>query len=631
MRFSSEFIDKVRDANNIVDVISQYSQLKRSGGRLMGLCPFPDHNEKTPSFSVSETKQVYYCFGCKKAGNIFSFLQEMQGLNFPEAIEYLANKAGIALPEREDKKDLVKNEGHRDYKKLLWRVNAFASHYFQQKLKSFASDHPFIEYCKSRGIYNEEIIQIFHLGASTADWEGLVEAMKRQNVPLDTAETLGLIRARKKGQTGHYDLFRHRLMFPIISHTGHVVGFGGRIVGEGEPKYLNSPDSPVFHKGRTLYGLFESAKYIRLQDQVLVVEGYMDLISLFAAGIRNVVAPLGTALTRDHAALLKRHTKNVVLLFDGDEAGQTAAERSLPILTAEGLFAKSCVLPEGLDPDDFVRTQGAPALKQKIEESPDLFYVIFNRIFESYHGSSSEKVGLLDKLAPFLQAVKDPRLKDLYVADVADRIQVEPRWVYRALKVNSEGRPAGVDSRPQPMDPQEEPSPAGPNSQVTQNEGSNVSSKRPQIVVRNPPKAEIYLVNMALMNESNFKKVRDSRVIEDFQSSALRELLSHAEQLYRQMPNEFDKLTALLVSDVDPPGAIGLHLDKPLVDMDEEGIEKLMADCLRRVRETHLRAQIKNISSHLQGKSPSEQIKQLEQIMNIHKDRQTLRKDKDHF
>ncbi|MEK6554521.1 MAG: DNA primase, partial [Bdellovibrionota bacterium] len=332
MSFSKEFIEKVRDANNIIDIISEFTTLKRTGSGYMGCCPLPGHNEKSPSFSVSEAKQVYHCFGCQRKGNIFTALQELKNYSFPEAIEYLADRANISIP-RDEAKSTMTIEA-KSTKETMLKLNKAAAAYYHNNLLDLSMDHPVRQYCARRGL-TEEIIRKFHIGYATDEWEGLRRHLMNLKAPVPLAEKLGLLRPRKTGE-GSYDLFRNRLMFPIQNHKEEFVGFGGRVLSdEDQPKYLNSIESEVFSKGQTFYGFHESSKHIRAEEGVLVVEGYMDFLALYVAGIQNVVATLGTALTASHAKLLKRSTHNVVILFDGDAAGQRAAERSLPILLAE--------------------------------------------------------------------------------------------------------------------------------------------------------------------------------------------------------------------------------------------------------------------------------------------------------
>src|SRR5437868_3538682 len=432
MKFSPEFIEKVRDANNLVDIISQYTQLKPTGSGLMGRCPFPDHQEKTPSFSLSETKQVYHCFGCHKKGNIFTFLQNYQGMSFPEAIEYLANRASIAMPEKNSSEANEYQDRQQERKKLLARVNKLANYYFIEQLKRQPVDHPVKKYIVKRGL-SPDVLETFQIGYSTPEWDGLVKYLESKKVPMDLIEEARLAKARAGGKTGHFDLFRDRLMFPILNPMGEAVAFGGRIIDQGEPKYLNSPETPVFVKGRILYGLAQTARYIRTEDQAIIVEGYMDLVALYQAGIRNAAATMGTALTPDHGKLLKRMTKNVVVLFDGDSAGQEAAERSLPILLSADVHPKGLTLPDGMDPDDYVKAKGAEALKDLMTKAPDLFVLILQRWMEDYRGEASQKVKLCDQLKPILEVVPDSRLKDLYVQEAARRMSVPANWLKEAL------------------------------------------------------------------------------------------------------------------------------------------------------------------------------------------------------
>ena len=276
MRFTQEFIQKVLDATDIVQIIAPHTELKPKGDRLWGRCPFPDHAEKTPSFSVSQNKQMFYCFGCKKGGNSFHFMQQYNGMSFPEAVEQLARKASIALPDGESPQRVAQRES----KDLLVRVNKLAAVSFHRALKEMAPDEPAQKYVQSRGL-TPELIEQFRLGVTGSGWQTLTDLFKAKGVPLDAGESLGLIKKRKTG-TDVFDIFRERIMFPIFSPSGDVLGFGGRTYTDGTPKYYNSPETPLFHKGRVLYGLHETAKYIRSEDHAIVVEGYMDALALYA-------------------------------------------------------------------------------------------------------------------------------------------------------------------------------------------------------------------------------------------------------------------------------------------------------------------------------------------------------------
>jgi DNA primase len=401
LRFAQDFIEKVRESNDIGEIIGQYTELKGTGHRLMGRCPFPDHSDKSPSFSVTEDQQLFYCYGCKKGGNLFTFLELFNGMNFPEAVEFLARRANIPLPESTTppRPGAVSS----DQKDTLLKVNRATAVYFHHNLKACTPDSPVRQYLVKRGL-TDEIVETFRLGYSTDEWQGLGRHLVAKGVQTEALEKLQLIKPKKnpgpaQGIDRYFDLFRDRLMFPIFAPNGDTLGFGGRVLDDTLPKYVNSADSPVFHKSKVLYGLHETGKFIRAQDEVIVVEGYMDAIALYVAGFKNVVAILGTAMTPEHAKLLKRYTSNVKMLLDGDEAGINAAEKSLPILLAAGLMAKGLILPEKLDPDEFIKERGAEALRTELDRAPELFNVLLTkRWLANYHGTDSEKVQVVNEV-----------------------------------------------------------------------------------------------------------------------------------------------------------------------------------------------------------------------------------------
>jgi DNA primase len=613
MKFSQDFIERVREATNIVEIIAQSTQLKRSGThRMVGLCPF--HGEKTASFSVSEDKQMYYCFGCKRAGNVFTFVQEVRGLAFPEVVEFLSARAGIPLPvvSAEDRGQREGAARRQDLEQKYFRINAFAAEYYAQSLKNQKPSSRVKSYLKLRGLSDETVTR-FQLGYAPADWEGLVNALKQSDLSIQEAEEVGIIRRRTDGRTGHYDNFRDRLMFPIHSTTGKVVGFGGRILDDGQPKYLNSSESTVFHKGRLFYGLHEAAKHIRVEDRVVVVEGYMDYLALAQAGIGAVVATLGTALTEEHARLLKRLTRNVIVLFDGDEAGREAAERSLPLLLAQELVPRSLVLPDGLDPDDFVKKSGRPALEELLKAAPELFSVIFDRHLRAHPGGSADKILILDRICGPLRAATDQRLKSLYIRDVADRLGIESTLVAQAM---AQVKPENAPAKPVAVS-------------VEKKQGSPASPivRAPQISLKGAPVAELYMLNIALMKEKYFQVVKALIAELELKHEGIQKAFSRLDEMYRQMPSKFDSLTALLVVEVDPPESVSLQLKPPLADLNEEGAEKLLADCARKIREAGLRAKSRLLRADLRAQGTIDQLDKLEQIMNIHRQRNSLNKD----
>jgi DNA primase len=613
MRFPPDFIERVTESNNIVDIISQYTQLKPVGGGLMGRCPFPDHPEKTPSFSVSEMKQVYNCFGCHKKGNIFKFLQDYNGMSFPEAVEYLAGRAHIALPELPSG-DQVKQDAYTQKKKQMASVNRYATEYFYNQFKKLPEDHPAKQYTQKRGL-TAETIETFKIGYSTEDWDGIIRFFESKAIPLSLVEEARLIKARSGGKTGFFDLFRERLMFPIFSTMSEPIAFGGRIITQGEPKYLNSPETPVFHKGKVLYGLSQTAKFIRAQDQVIIVEGYMDLISLYQAGIQNVVATMGTALTAEHGKMISRLTKNVVVLFDGDSAGQDASERSLPILLAAGLHPRGLTLPDGQDPDDFVKAKGAEALRDLVNNAEDHLGLVLSQWMKGYKGEAAEKVSLADKLIPVFISVQDVRLRQLYLKAVSERMRVDERWLAQALihKKQSgfqQATPA-ISAGQSKVVPEIAPSPL------------KKEELEPKISLKGMSKAETLLLSLVLKNREHWIAFAGSGVQQILGHAGLKTLLEKAASIDRQAPEKFDKLTSLLIMEVDLPDALfatGVNGMLEGTVSDEEA--KLLQDCLLRIRDQHLKNEADRLTQEMKNSKDPEK---LQRFMQIQKERMTMK------
>lgn len=347
--YEEQLIREIEARVDIVDLIGESVQLTRKGNRYWGLCPF--HGEKTPSFCVSRDRQTYYCFGCHKGGNAYSFLMETQGLRFPEAVQLLAEKAGVKLPERGDSR---KNHEKEEFLKL----HQAAAGYFRQNLKGEAG-RAARRYLEQRGV-TAESIEKFGLGYAAESWSGLADTLLKQGFSRELLLKSGLVRASEKKKDGFFDLLRNRVIFPIYQYNQSVIAFGGRgLEKEAQPKYLNSPETPIFSKRRNLYGLSFARNAMRDKSEVFLVEGYMDCLKMSQAGITNVVASLGTAFTEEQAALLHRYVEKVILLYDGDEAGQKNTLRAFEILQAEGLRAETLTLPDGMDPDEYVSAYGA--------------------------------------------------------------------------------------------------------------------------------------------------------------------------------------------------------------------------------------------------------------------------------
>jgi DNA primase len=420
--YSRQIVSEVLAANDIVDVIGQHVTLKEAGGgRFTGLCPF--HQEKTPSFSVNRDQQFFHCFGCGKGGDVVSFLREFEGLSFVEALRDLAERGGVRLPQQREYND--REEAERD---ALMRVGKAAARYFENQLNDGLKGSGARQYLKGRAL-KPETVKRFRLGFAPPSWDDLPNALRSEGFSVSLLEKSGLVRESRRGT--HYAFFRNRLMVPIGDTAGHVVAFGGRdLSGEAEtPKYINTPENVIYRKGKMLYGLHEARDAIRKQGQVLLVEGYFDLMRCFDTGIENVVAPCGTALTADQAKLLARYAKEAVVLFDGDSAGVRAALRSVGVLTAAGLSVRAVLLPEGQDPDDFVRAEGPDALRGAVADAEDFvsFYVAMNtERLRSIEG----RTDVARELFTILLGLDDALRRDEYLAETARALQLDP-WNVR--------------------------------------------------------------------------------------------------------------------------------------------------------------------------------------------------------
>lgn len=413
MYFSEELIEEIRQRNDIVDVISGYVKLQKKGSSYFGLCPF--HNEKSPSFSVSRQKQMYYCFGCGAGGNVITFIMEYENYTFAEAVRLLAERAGVDIPEVEYSKEAKEKA---DLKATLLEINKLAAKYFYAQLKTEHGKHAHT-YLTRRGL-SEETITAFGLGYSNKYSDDLYKYLKTKGYSDELLVKAGLISASEKGV---YDKFWNRVMFPIMDANNRVIGFGGRVMGEGEPKYLNSPETEVFDKSRNLYGL-NRARTSR-KSYFLICEGYMDVIALHQAGFTNAVASLGTAFTPGHASLIKRYVNEVYLTFDSDGAGTKAALRALPILKEAGITAKIIRMDPYKDPDEFIKNLGAEAFEDRINKARNGFLFSLEVLERDYDMNSPEgKTSFFNEAAKRLTEFEDNLERNNYIEAVAKKYHI---------------------------------------------------------------------------------------------------------------------------------------------------------------------------------------------------------------
>ena len=414
MYYSDEIIEEVRSRNDIVDVISTYVKLQKKGSSYFGLCPF--HNEKSPSFSVSRQKQMYYCFGCGAGGNVFTFLMEYENYTFVEALKYLADRAGVELPEEEYSREAKERA---DTRAILLEINKAAAQYYYIQLKS-SRGAVGLEYFKKRKL-SDETIKAFGLGYSNKYSDDLYRYLKSKGYKDDMIAKAGLISIDEKN--GVYDKFWNRVMFPIMDVNSRVIGFGGRVMGDAKPKYLNSPETMIFDKSRNLYGLNRARR--TKKPYFLLCEGYMDVISLHQAGFTNTVAPLGTAFTPNQAMLLKRYTNEVILSFDSDGAGIKAALRALPILRQNGLRGRVLSMKPYKDPDELIKAEGAESYQKRIDEAESgrMFELLV--LYGQYNQQDPEsRTEFLHEVAKKLAQIEEPLERQTYLTSAANRFMI---------------------------------------------------------------------------------------------------------------------------------------------------------------------------------------------------------------
>src|SRR5919202_5207895 len=439
MRYPQTFIDDLRRQADIVRVVGDYVTLKKKGSNWMACCPF--HQEKTPSFSVNPSKNIFYCFGCGKGGSVFNFVMELEGLSFPESVRVVAEKAGVPLPEMVDDRRF---EAKRKEADEVIQLNAWALEFWERQLLEETTEaRAAREYVEGRGL-TEETRRTFRLGYAPNSWEALGNYLKSKGANAGQIERSGLV--VKKEQGGFYDRFRGRLIFPVMDAQGRPVAFGARAMRAGdEPKYLNSPETAAYTKGRHLFGLGVTREEIRRKKFAILVEGYLDLIVPFQHGVRNVVASLGTALTAEQARLLKRFAHKVVVNYDGDRAGVNAAKRAIEVLLPEDFEVKVLVLPDGADPDEFVRARGVEEYNERRGRAvPHMQFVLEQSVAGRSLRNPAQKAEAVEEVFPFVRAVRNPVQRREYFDMAMDALRVEESGLRQELwKAAGTRAPAG--------------------------------------------------------------------------------------------------------------------------------------------------------------------------------------------
>ena len=573
-----EKINEVRERASIVEVISDFVSLKKAGKNYLGLCPF--HSERTPSFTVNQEKGIFHCFGCGAGGNIFNFLMRASQLSFPEAVKALAKKYDVTLPVRE----LTEEEKRRkSLRAKLFDMNEAAAEYYHQILVSRKEGDEGRRYLARRGI-SEETIREHRLGFAPNAWDSLVLFFQSKGIPLSGAETVGLIIPRKEGsgsggRPGYFDRFRRRVIFPIINEGGRVQGFGGRIVveetgdsGVPSPKYMNSPETPIYSKGQSLYGLNAAKGYIREKSAALIVEGYMDLLSLYQAGFRNVVASLGTALTSAQLNLLGRYTREVLLVFDADESGQKATQRSLDLFLQEGISARVVSLPAGFDPDSYVRQEEGGKFDQVLSAALPLVEYMFQQALLRHDAHTVEgRVRVVRELIPALKRLQDPLERNLYIERIALRLDLKESQIRDQLR--GKETPPGEDG------------------------------KVPQPAHRGPGHERV-LLQIMLMNPSAIPRVEEVMGRDGFSDLRHQKLARKLMDLW-ETGEEFDIQGVL--SGAEEGDLRDLISELLLEEESVTDANRMLEDCLRKVKVSRVRQEIQQVDEEIRRRSRQNQ------------------------
>jgi DNA primase len=441
MAEAGSFADRVKQQADIVRVVGEYVRLKKSGQNFSGLCPF--HSEKTPSFAVHPVKQIYHCFGCGVGGDVFKFVMEMEKISFPEAIRAVAEKCGIAVPQARERSPEERRENQQ--RTSLVEMHREAAAFFAQQLNGTPEGKAAKAYLLDRGLDSEAVAR-FGIGFAPSGGEGLLRVMKQKH-PEKVLEVSGLFSRDQNGRL--FDRFRRRVIFPIANESGKIVAFGGRALGDDLPKYLNSPETPIYSKSSVLYHLDRAKETLRQRDFAVLVEGYMDAIAVALAGVSNVVASCGTSLTEPQVKLLNRFTRRVVVNYDPDTAGQAATERSLAILLEQGVEVRVLALPGGKDPDSFIRAEGAATYTKLLNEAPPYVDYLISRARKMDLTSAEGKLRAVNFLMPYVQRIPDRILRSEWATRIAQQLRIEEPVLRESMRKAANERRSEVKARPE--------------------------------------------------------------------------------------------------------------------------------------------------------------------------------------
>ena len=549
-------IDEIRDRTDIVTVISDHVVLKKVGKNFKGLCPF--HSEKTPSFSVSPDKRIYHCFGCGVGGNVFKFLMEIQSISFPEVLKVLAERAGIPLPRNSS--DHSTDPGHKE-RESLRKLNEAATRYFQSLLKNPEGGLSARNYLTSRH-FDAETLERYRVGWAAPTWKGLLtHVQQKSSVTQEQLLKSGLI-IKKEDSSTVYDRFRGRVIFPIKDLHSNIIGFGGRSINEeDQPKYLNSPETLLYQKSETLFGMDQAKQAIRKENQVILVEGYFDQMRTVQHGVEYVVATCGTALTAKQASMLRNHAETAILIFDSDSAGRSAAEKGFDILLEHGMNVKIVVLPDGQDPDSFIQEQGAESFLEKIRNAkPFMESYIDALVRESPGQTPADKVKMANQILPLLAKIKNTVERSAWLEKFTSKTNIDDRTFLKELS-----------------------------KALTQNQPRMAETKSELAPLLN---LEKHLVHLILSDKETAQMVLLEVDPEDFSDPILKNI---AQTCRQKIDNDEDLRIDQLLGQTEDPETRNVLSRLGLDSVEFESPERTMKDCIGKFKNIHLKSKIKDL------------------------------------
>ena len=549
-------IDEIRDRTDIVTVISDHVVLKKVGKNFKGLCPF--HSEKTPSFSVSPDKRIYHCFGCGVGGNVFKFVMEIQSISFPEVLKVLAERAGIPLPRNSS--DHSTDPGHKE-RESLRKLNEAATRYFQSLLKNPEGGLSARNYLTSRH-FDAETLERYRVGWAAPTWKGLLtHVQQKSSVTQEQLLKSGLI-IKKEDSSTVYDRFRGRVIFPIKDLHSNIIGFGGRSINEeDQPKYLNSPETLLYQKSETLFGMDQAKQAIRKENQVILVEGYFDQMRAVQHGVEYVVATCGTALTAKQASMLRNHAETAILIFDSDSAGRSAAEKGFDILLEHGMNVKIVVLPDGQDPDSFIQEQGAESFLEKIRNAkPFMESYIDALVRESPDQTPADKVKMANQILPLLTKIKNTVERSAWLEKFTSKTNIDDRNFLKELS-----------------------------KALTQNQPRMAETKSELAPLLN---LEKHLVHLILSDKETAQMVLLEVDPEDFSDPILKNI---AQTCRQKIDNDEDLRIDQLLGQTEDPETRNVLSRLGLDSVEFESPERTMKDCIGKFKNIHLKSKIKDL------------------------------------